>query len=477
MKTVTATKAVLPSASLYKLGYAFIMAGLVFTTSCNKVLDQSPQNEVQDASSITNRKGGIAAMAGLYNELQNSNYYGSNFLIISDVSSNQGQSIGTWDFYREMDNYQVSLGNTENGNFYARAYRAINQANNLIAAAPGLADASDADKNKMMGQAYFVRALAYFDLTRLYGGVPGVVGALGVPITLTPSRQIDESSFPPRATLDASYKQVEDDLLQAENLLLSTADRSQASKGAARALLSRLYLYTGNFAKAAEYATLVIGEANYALNPSYTDIFLTKLSTESIFELNYNAADVSNIRNWYFPTSSGGRGDLAAHTSFYEKAKADPKDIRGTLFGFAASAGIYYPTKYNKAGNIDNIHILRIAEMYLNRAEARAKTNDLTGAIADLNVVRKRAGVDEVNPSGQAAVLAAIWNEQQLEFAFEGHSFFDYVRTGQALTQLVNVERKNGPPVSLTIPGRQVFPMPSFEVDANSNIEQNEAYQ
>lgn len=446
-------------------------------SSCSKVLDQQPQNEVGDLSAIVNRKGGLAAVAGLYNELQSGEYYGRNFQIISDVSADQGQSIGTWDFYREMDTYEVSLGNQENGYFYGRAYRAINLANHLIEKAPGITDASEAEKNRMLGNAHFIRGLAYFDLLRVYGGVPNKYGSLGVSLVTSPFSGVTESTFIPRASLNESYKQVENDLLKAEELLQVSADRSQASRSAARALLSRLYLYMGNNAKVIQYSDLVISDANYSLLPDFLAIFSGKLTAESVLELNFSSTDQSGLRTWYIPTSKGGRGDLAAHTSFVQKAQADPKDVRGTLFAFETNAGVYYPTKYIKAGNVDNAHIIRVAEMYLNRAEAKANTDDLPGAIADLNAVRARAKVDPVNPADKNAVLLAIWNERNLEFAFEGHRFFDLVRTGRALVELVNVERKNGPAVTLSVAGRQVFPIPSYEVDANKQSEQNEAYK
>ncbi len=455
--------------------FMFLNIGLL--VSCSKVLDQKPQNEVGDDAAIVNKKGALAAVAGMYNELQNGDYYGRNFQIISDVSADQAQSIGTWDFYREMDTYQVALGNQENGFFYARVFRAINLANHIIEKVPGITDLTDVEKNRIIGNAYFIRALSYFDLLRVYGGVPGKYGTLGLPIVTTPFKGIDASTMVARASLADGYAQVEADLLKAETALLVSADRSTASKSAARALLCRLYLYTGNSAKVLTYANLVITDANYTLLPNYLDIFAGKLTTESILELNFNSTDQSGMRTWYFPTSKGGRGDLCAHTSFYQFATANIKDIRGTLFAYEPTAKVYYPTKYNKAGNIDNAHILRMAEMYLNRAEAKANTDDLSGALTDLNLVRKRAGIADTTAATKATVLSAIWKERNLEFAFEGHRFFDLVRTGQALTALVNVERKNGAAVTLDIAGRQVFPFPSFEVDANNKILQNEAYK
>jgi tetratricopeptide (TPR) repeat protein len=459
---------------------SMIFTGILTVFSCEDVLEREPLNEVNQAIVITDKVSANAAVAGLYNELQSSDYYGDNYLIIGDVSSDIAQSIGTWDFYREMDTYQVSAaGNQENDNFYTRAYSTINVANNILEKIPELSNISSEDKDPMLGAAYFVRGLSLFDLTRLYGGVPGVVGTMGVPIITKPTNSLVELEYPSRPTLEASYAAVEQDLLTAVDLLPESSNKSIASKGAAKSLLSRLYLYLKEYEKVIEYSTDVITDPNYSLNPVFEDIFDTKLGTESIFELNFNSSDQSGIRNWYNP--NGGRGDLTAHESFYEEATANPNDVRGELFGFSESNG-HYQTKYKKTGGIDNIIILRIAEMYLHRAEAKAyldNLDEIDGALYDLNIVRIRAGIGEITPmpTTKEEVLQAIAKQNKLEFAFEGHRYFDLMRTDKILEVLQNIERMNGPAVSLPEIGRAVFPIPNFELDANENLIQNEAYR
>lgn len=150
-----------------------IALGMSLLISCDKILEREPLDEVNEAKVVTDQVSANAAVAGLYNELQSSDYYGDNYLIIGDVSSDIAQSIGTWDFYREMDTYQVSAaGNTENDNFYTRAYAAINLANNILEKIPELSNISMEDRDPMLGAAYFIRGLAMFDMTRLYGGCP-----------------------------------------------------------------------------------------------------------------------------------------------------------------------------------------------------------------------------------------------------------------------------------------------------------------
>lgn len=457
--------------------HGLVITGVLLFSSCDNILDRNPLNEVNESKVVTDKSSANAAVAGLYNELQSEHYYGYNFVIIGDVSADTAESIGTWDFYREMDTYQVSAaGNTENNRFYTRAYATINAANNVLEKVTELTNISTEDKNPMLGAAYFVRGLALYDLTRLYGGVPNVLGTMGMPIMTEATSSVSEVQFPSRPSLEASYKAIEDDLLMALNLLPESSDRSMASKGAARALLSRLYLYLRNYEKVIDYSTDVILDNNYEINPSFEDVFETKLGKESIFELNFSSSDQSDIRNWYNP--NGGRGDLTTHASFYEEATANADDVRGELFGYSVSNG-NFQTKYKKAGGIDNIMILRLAEIYLNRAEALAYINNFQDAIADLNIIRVRAGIGVINPEPitQDELIQAINQERKLELAFEGHRYFDLMRTGDIMQVLQNIPRRNGPAVSLPEIGRALFPIPNFEIDSNPNLIQNEAYR
>ena len=454
----------------------------MFAVSGCDVLTQDPQTAISENIAIRDQKSAEAALNGLYSQLQVGNYYGSNIQIISDVSSDISQSVGTWDFYREMDTYVTSAGNLEVRNLWEQAYTAINHANNIIADVPGLEGTPQEVKDQILGEAYFIRALAYFDLTRAFGGVPGVAGTMGVPLVTTPSRFIDENSFPSRASIEASYGQVEADLGEAESLLSGFNSPNRVSEAAAKALFSRLYLYLQDFGQAEQYATEVIDDYSFSLVPNFADIFSNENSSEAIFELAFNTVDGNDIRFWYYPSSGGGRGDIALHEAFATTAMSRPDDERGQLIGFDSNVGVYYPTKYAKAGGDDNIQILRLAEMYLNRAEARARqaSPDLPGALSDLNEIRNRAGLSDTTGTGvdtQPEVLNAIELERGIEFIEEGHRFFDLVRTGRAQTVLINIDRQNSDPVSLTDPGRNVFPIPSRDIDANENLDQNEAYQ
>ncbi|MFD2532628.1 RagB/SusD family nutrient uptake outer membrane protein [Gracilimonas halophila] len=461
----------------------YILITLLAAVGCD-VLDQQPQTAISEEIAIRDLKSAEAALNGLYSQLQSGNYYGDNLQIISDVTSDVSQSVGTWDFYREMDTYVTSAGNLESRNLWSQAYSTVNHANNLIADVPAIDDIPQAVQDRILGEAYFIRALAFFDLNRTFGGVDGVYGELGVPIVTTPSREINENSFPSRASIADSYQQVQDDLNMAESLLSGFSSPNRASEPAVKALQSRLGLYIEDFEMAETYATEVIENYDFQLVPEFQSIFRDENTAEAIFELTYTTTDGNGIRGWYFPSSEGGRGDIALHDEMVALATSRADDERGDLIGFDANVGAYYPTKYAKAGGDDNIQILRLAEMYLNRAEARVRKNspDLPGALSDLNEIRNRAGMADTTGTGvdeATEILEAIELERGLEFIMEGHRWYNLIRTGSALNVLTNIDRLNGDPVSLTNAGRQVFPIPSRDIDSNVNLQgqQNEAYQ
>lgn len=435
--------------------------------SCN-VFDVSPEASISDQEAITSESGLNAAIAGLYSQMQGS-YYSGDLFFLADVSSDVAQSVGTWDFYREMDTYVVNADNTEVSGLWAAIYQVVNQANNIIEAVPNIEDANQAKKDQALGEAYFARGLAFFDAARVWGGTPGGYSELGIPLQLEPARA---ASYPSRATLAASYAQVESDLTQALGLLSESSDRGRASKGAARALLARLYLYMQDYTKASDFATKVIDDSNYELVSDFASIFTGKNTNESVLELQFDNVNQSGVRFWYAPGAIGGRGELAAHDEFYNAIPDN--DARKALYADDEVGGFTYPTKYIKAGGIDNTHLIRIAEMYLIRAEADL----LRGAgdpLADLNAVHTRAGLDPLTE----ATLSAILDERKVELAFEGHRWFDLIRTDMALSTLSAVARTNTPgdPAQLLNENRQVFPIPNTELNVNENLEQNAAYR
>jgi hypothetical protein len=444
------------------------------------VLDKEPQAQISNNRAFADENAANGAVNGMYNLVQS--VYDWRVQCISDLASDITQSIDTWDAFINLDEYQVTRDNSEIEDLYSVLYRTIDLTNHIIAHVPELNLPQDRDDD-LTGQAYFVRGMMYFELARFWGGIPTGYSEAGVVIRTEPSRRIDAGSFGPRTSLADTYAQVQADLEQALVRLPETRGtaaqlRGRAVKATARALLARLHLYLGQYDRVEQYATAVINDGRYALAKPYEAIFRTRNSNESVFEVQFGVNDISGLRNWYYPASAGGRGGLALHEAFYRELTANPADERAKLTAYNENAGVYYPTKYNTAGNSDNTHVIRMAEVYLNRAEARAYLDDLPGARQDLDAVRSRAGLPNTTAASKEALLDSILRERKLEFFQEGHRWFDLVRTGRAVGTLVNVTRSKGSrPVSLGLPARQVLPFPTSEVLANPNLEQNQAYR
>jgi len=448
---------------------------LASVTACD-ILDIEPKSQVSSDQAFTNLNNAEAVVNGMYNNLQT--VYMWRVQVITDVASDMSQQVDTWDALIGPDEFNFSIDNSEVDDLYTSLYRCVDIANNIIANVPAM-NISQANKDNLMGQAYFVRGLSYFDLARLFGGIPNVYGTLGVVVKLTPSVGVSESDFSPRNTLRETYDQVEADLQEALAKLPATNAAGKANKRAANALLARYYLYNQQWAEAEQFATAAIGSST--LNTPFANIFSTKNSAESIFELQFNANDGQGLRQWYFPSSLGGRGGTALHTEMYTEITANPADARAALTAFNTTAGTYYTTKWSTAQNADNFQLLRLAEQFLIRAEARAEKtpSDLPGAISDLNAVRTRARLGNTTATTKAEIIDAILNERKLEFVGEGQRWFDVIRKGQTMTEFTNVRRSKGslPSYSISTPGKQVLPIPSAEVRTNPNIEQNEAYR
>lgn len=461
-----------------KLITSYILGASLLASSCN-VLNIEPLDQISSNQAFSTINDAQGVVNGMYHNLQT--IYMWRLQVITDVASDMSQQVDTWDALIAADEFNWGIDNSEVEDLYTPLYRCIDIANNIIAYVPPL-QADQSVKDDLIGQAYFIRGLAYFDLSRLWGGYPEVYGTDGVVIKLTPSSGLNAEDFATRSTLRQSYDQAESDLLEALRLLpetrsSATLNKAKTTKSAARALLARYYLYNRNWPNAESYASDAIGSST--LSTPFATAFTTKNSAESIFELQFSNVDGMGLRQWYFPASLGGRGGSALHDEMYAEMTANPADVRGAFTALNTSSGTYYTTKWSTVQNADNFQLLRMAEQFLIRAEARAQQDKLALAADDLDVVRTRAGIANTTASTKTELLDAILQERKLEFVGEGHRWFDVIRSGKAMDIFSNVIRSKGslPFYRLSGEGRQVLPLPSVETRTNTNLVQNEAYR
>lgn len=426
--------------------------------SCSDILSLEPTEQVEADRAIVDAPSARAAQAGMYDALQSGSYYGGDFLFFSDLPSDDVTHTGTFTSYADANSHVMTSDNGTIESMWDVIYRAIDRANQIIARIPGIPGLGAGEANQIMGEAHFLRALHYHNLVKLWGGVP---------LVTAPATSIEEASQVSRATAAAVYSQILLDLTTAEQLMTVNRQSRKASRGAVRALRSRVLLFQRDWAGAEAAATAVMG-MGYSLAPSYSALFSPEGddTPEDIFKTSFTAQESQSIGYYYLSSSFGGRrevGPTANLESFYEAG-----DVRKTWSVRRDSRNRLHGSKWRTAVGAEDIHVIRLAEVILNRAEARAQQGNLVGAVSDYNMIRVRAGlaphVFGVNVVTQADVLAAIYRERRAELAMEGFRWPDLVRRGEAVANQ-GIE-----------PFRMLFPIPQNELDVAPNLVQNPGY-
>ncbi|CCH52831.1 RagB/SusD domain protein [Fibrisoma limi BUZ 3] len=440
---------------------------LVLLAGCQSFLEVQPELQVDESQAITNASSAEVALNGLYNRLGNDGYYGSNYQALAYLSGGDIQWTGSQGAPQEITARKLTADNGYVGNAWAAIYRTILAANYLIETVPTLADPqlTAARKDQLVGEALAIRALSYFDLVRGWGGVQ---------LVLTPTRKPSDNTGITRSSVDETYAQVLKDLTAAEPLLTNTTNRNRVTRKTVWALRARYHLYRGEWTQAEEYAGKLISDAaNYRLAKPYSAFFANNAvaTPESVFELAFSNSFRNGHANWWLPPALGGRREWAPNAQLVTLLN-DPNvgGNRKDLIAQTAPPGnLWYGRLYyrNPIGT-DPQYIIRIAELYMIRAEARARVGKLTDALADLNTVRDRAGLSALTAATTpdlAATLLAIEQERRVEFPFEADRWFDLIRTGRVATVLGITDTK-----------KYVFPIPTSEILADKALTQNEGY-
>lgn len=434
-----------------------LILGLFIFAACD-VLDVKPYDRIPVGQAFKDKAGIEKGILGAYAPFQYLSYYGRNYLVFSDLSAdNLEQPVdGTSSDYREIDNNNILPENGGILGIWASAYESINDANNVISYVPKISDMTDAEKEVALGELYFIRALNHFNLLAYYGGVP---------VSTQPVLSPDDLN-PPRKTAEEVYAQIVEDLEYAADHLPTSTEKVRGSKYAAVALLARVHLYMGDYADAISRATEVIDNGGYSLLNDYASIF-TDESSESIFEIDFTVQARNRIAEYNFPKTLNGRREVAPTAAVLDAYETDDERYEASI---AFAGTLPYAIKYDDLSTgADNVIVLRLAEMYLIRAEANARlTQNLTDVQDDINEIRSRAGLGNTGAGTFPALLNAIEQERWVEFAFEGHRWFDLVRTDRAQDVLPNVTNVN----------KTLFPIPLSEIitNTNPNMKQNPGY-
>ncbi|MBC6606642.1 RagB/SusD family nutrient uptake outer membrane protein [Hymenobacter sp. BT188] len=447
--------------------------------ACDDKLDIEPLQAIDATTALSSEDNVTSAVTGLYSSIGGSNLYGTNLILVPELMAADGyiNFQGTFANYRQLARRTTNSENASAQGIWQAAYQTINQANLVIDALPVVTTAGL--KARYEGEARFIRAAMYFELVRLYAKqyTPGTTNTqLGVAINLVPVKSPMEASvLGARATVEEVYTQVITDLTQASTLL-PVNNGSRASRFTARALLARVYLQQSNFTAARTQANDVITNSGKSLSPTLQSVFTGRNTSETLLEIQQNDQNNAGAANTGLATlfssiGQQGRGDVQVLTAFANQYEANDARGRSQLIyvgtGANSFSGQLRSGKYTTFGQ--NIPVIRLAEMYLIRAEAAFRAGDIPSALVDINRVRTRSGATTL--TAPQLTLATILRERQLELAFEGFRIHDLKRTG------TNIVTTGTPPVIIPITSNiLVLPIPKRETDLNSNLVQNPGY-
>lgn len=452
--------------------FTFCLACVITSTGCRKLLDVSPPlDQVSTGTVFASDTNALNALSGLYIQMMDNtrSLLNGGVTIYGGLSADELVNTMPNIFEDPFRTNTLSADNLQNAGLYNMAYILIHTSNTLQAGLDGAANLSAATTTALRGEAEFTRALVYFYLVNLYGPVP-----------LVTTTDYETSALLPRSSTTAVYRQIVADLAAAQQALspgyVTTAafpnDRTRPNRGAATALLARVYFYMGQWAQADSAASAVINNTLYRLEPSLDSVFLAS-SREAIWQLQPVHSNMATSEGLSFLPASAMSPPLYSLADILLNSY-EPGDQRRTHWTAKAANGKVYSYKYKRAMDDPSWReynmVLRLAEIWLLRAEARVMLGNLAGAAADLNVIRYRAGLPATTATDAGDLLAAIRHERQIELAVEwGQRWLDLKRSGLA-DVILGAEKSSWKHTAA------LFPIPNTELSKNPNLVQNDGY-
>ncbi|MFP5042867.1 RagB/SusD family nutrient uptake outer membrane protein [Parasediminibacterium sp. JCM 36343] len=478
-----------------------LLAVIVVASSCKKNLNEQLYSQIP-ATNFPKTAGDLRALCnGLYDLMDNNDFYGFTHFLLEDMESDQaiptGYQPGFTGARYEIEGLYVTTGNSEILKWWQRSYVNIGRANNILSLAPGV-PISDNLKAPYIAEAKFIRALMYFQLTKFFGDVPLITKYIPITDSILAFK-------PSRTSQQQVYQQIVNDLLDGE-LDLPSEDQIPAtykglpSNGAASALLAKVYLTraylpfaeTADFQNAALECQKVISNPNYALLPAFKDVFDVdkKNGKEHIFSIQFGASpNITSTKVAFLapPQIYGARsfGSLQAERTFYNSFAADDTirrnntffdkgvDLNGKKYNYVSTpTGLPFCGKWKDiitlttSNDRTNYIVLRLADILLMQSEALNRINPFDpNKYAGIDSVRRRAGLQNLPFIDNVVDFeTAISNERGWELAFEGQRRDDLIRLGRFVSTMIAAGKTNAND------DYKYYPIPLIEIDLNPNL-------
>jgi len=465
-----------------KVTYVILMIASLSSllVSCEDFVKiDAPQGELNTENVFLYEETTISALIALYQELgytYNGTYTEGR---IEQYTGIAGDEVITT--HRVTDVSAIGDNNIEIDNLkifndlWTNTYNKLSLVNPIIEGLTDNDNLSEDFRDQVLGEALFFRAFFHFHLVNIFGDIPYADTSL-----------VSTLNTLSRMPVAEVYENIISDLILAQSLMAddySHADgkKNRANKSAATTLLARAYLYTEDWTNAEIEASKVIDNSTYMLEPNLDDVFL-KPTRESILQISINELRNQNgyaqafvIGSWGSPIGYSSASAYPLTESLYNAF--EPGDTRFYHWVGTTPNGVYnFAHKYkknsyfNRTAPVEEIVLLRFAELFLIRAEARAHLDNISGAQEDINTIRNRAGLENTPANDKAALLDAVAHERRIELMLEGgHRWYDLKRTGK-------VDEVVAPLKSMWESTDALFPIPIQEILNNSNLTQNPGY-
>jgi hypothetical protein len=487
--------------------YIFVLLAVLSLASCDDELDLRPISEETVDNAYATGTQLDAALTGVYESFQSNDYYVWDKIIFEDVRSDNYYAGGDNPEIFAFDQVDVSTTNSRVFNAWSSIYNAISKANLVIGRAPLIQqDLTELKRNQISGQAHFLRAYHYYNLVKLWGGVPLVLETI---------KSVDPSEVRvPRSTSEEVYNQIISDLETAASLLPdsygndASVNKARATKGAANALLAKVHAQkpSADYAAVLQHADAVINSpAGYSLLSNYDNLFdgNNYNNSESILEIQYLGGDEGTWGpQMQLPPSVSGDGwrkfvtpsqDLVA--AFNQEGDEIRKNATvlfeavpwiDEYWGNQVNSVVAFAYKWRNAGgwaSSDNDYLLRLADIILMKAEALNELGRINEAVDQVNIIRNRVDLPDLTSaetSSKESMRRAILKERRLELAQEANRWSDLVRSGLAIeimNNVIDIDLRNNQPVNYNISETDLLlPIPQNEINRNPNLTQNPGY-